>query len=69
MTKQTQAQWILAALKRRKSLTALDIFNGCGSICAAERIRDLRERGYHIVTTMRELPSGKRVGFYSLVKT
>jgi len=67
MTKKSQNEMVLDLLKKGPA-TALDIFKVTGSLCAAERCRDLRERGYNIVTKMIDLPSGKRVGKYFLMK-
>lgn len=66
MTKKTQNDMVLELLKKGP-VTALDIFKKTGSMCAAERVRDLREKGYNIVTKMIDLPSGKRVGKYFLI--
>jgi hypothetical protein len=67
MTKKSQNEMVLDLLKKRAA-TAGDIYFFTGSMCAAERVRDLREKGYNIVTKMIDLPSGKRVGKYFLLK-
>jgi hypothetical protein len=67
MSKKSQTEMVLEMLQNGP-ITALDIFKKTGSLCAAERIRDLRERGYNIITQMIDLPNGKRVGKYFLTK-
>ena len=67
MTKKTQNEMVLDLLKKGPA-TALDIFKKTGSMCAAERVRDCRAQGYNILTKMIDLPSGKRVGKYFLMK-
>lgn len=67
MNKKSQTQMVFEMLQEGP-ITALDVFKKTGALCAAERIRDLRERGFNIVTQMVDLPNGKRVGKYFLVK-
>jgi hypothetical protein len=67
MTKKTQCEMVLDMLQKGP-VTPLDIFKKTGCLTACERIRDLREKGYNIVTKMIDLPSGKRVGKYFLLK-
>ena len=43
----TQTEWILKAMKR-KPITALDAFKGCGCMRLAARICDLRSSGVRI---------------------
>jgi hypothetical protein len=66
MSKKSQTEMVLEMLQKGP-ITALDIFKKTGALCAAERIRDLRERGYNIITEMIDLPNGKRVGKYFLI--
>lgn len=66
MSKQSQTEMVLGMLENGP-ITALDIFKKTGALCAAERIRDLRAKGYNIVTKMIDLPNGKRVGKYFLI--
>lgn len=66
MSKQSQTEMVLGMLENGP-ITALDIFKKTGALCAAERIRDLRAKGYNIVTNMIDLPNGKRVGKYFLI--
>lgn len=67
MSKKSQTEMVLEMLQKGP-ITALDIFKKTGALCAAERIRDLRERGFNIVTEMFSLPNGKRVGKYFLMR-
>jgi hypothetical protein len=67
MTKKTQCEMVLDMLKKGPA-TALDIFKKTGCLSACERVRDLREKGYNILTKMIDLPSGMRVGKYFLIK-
>jgi hypothetical protein len=66
MNKKTQNEMVLELLKKGP-VTALEIFKKTGSMCAAERVRDLRAKGYNIITNMIDLPNGKRVGKYFLI--
>lgn len=63
--KQTQAEWILDALKRRP-LTALDALDGCNCFRLAARIADLRQAGHHIETETRTLANNKTIAVYHL---
>ena len=65
--KKSQAQLVLDML-HGGPVTALDIFKKTGCLCAAERIRDLRVKGYNIQTNMIETPSGKHVAKYFLMR-
>ena len=64
----SQKSTLLAHLKRGKSITSLEFLKLAKSMTLAERVRDLKEDGYRIKTTMLTLRNGKRVGRYSLVK-
>ena len=66
MNKKSQNHMLLELLQKGPA-TALDVFKKTGSMCAAERVRDLRARGYNIITNMIDLPNGKRVGKYFLI--
>jgi hypothetical protein len=47
----TQENWILGALKKRKTgITAIDALTGCGCFRLAARISDLRKQGHPIIT-------------------
>lgn len=50
MSKQTQKAWVFAQLKKGKTITALDAFNGCGAMRLAALIYDLRNEGHPITT-------------------
>jgi hypothetical protein len=66
MSKKSQNDMVLELLQKGP-VTALDVFKKTGSMCAAERVRDLRARGHIIITNMIDLPNGKRVGKYFLI--
>jgi hypothetical protein len=60
----TQTEWVLKALKRRP-ITALDAFNGCGCMRLAARICDLRSSGVRIKSeTVKK--NGKMFSLYKL---
>lgn len=61
----TQAEWILAALKKGP-VSALDALNGCNCFRLAARISDLRQAGHHIETENKTLPNGKTIAVYHL---
>lgn len=63
--KQTQAEWILDALKRGP-LTALDALDGCNCFRLAARIADLRQAGHEIKTETRTLANNKTIAVYHL---
>ena len=65
--KKSQNEQVLDLLKKGP-VTPLEVFKKVGSLCAAERVRDLRERGYNILTKRLELPNGKTVAQYHLLK-
>lgn len=56
---------ILKHLSRRKAITSMDAFRLMGCTRLAARIRDLREDGYNIATTM-VLKNGKRFASYAM---
>jgi hypothetical protein len=63
----TQSERILDWMTKQPidPLTALTKF---GCLRLAARINDLRNAGHFIVTTTKELPNGKRVAQYSLLR-
>ena len=64
----TQTNQILNYLKEGNSITTLEATNLFQITCLAERIRDLREKGYVINSLMiKDDKSGKRYARYSLV--
>lgn len=48
---QTQTAWVYAQLKRGKTLTAVQAYEGCGVMRLAAIIYALREKGHPILTT------------------
>ena len=61
----TQANQILSALKRGEKLTPLQALRKYGCMRLAARIKDLRDAGYEINTTLTKT-QGSRVARYSL---
>lgn len=61
----TQAAQILAHLKKGRTVTPLEAAMRFGCMCLAERIRDLRDDGHKIETTIIKA-NGKRFARYSL---
>jgi hypothetical protein len=59
----TQAEWILAALKKGP-VSALDALNGCNCFRLAARIKDLRDAGHE--TETRTLANNKTIAVYHL---
>jgi hypothetical protein len=66
MTKKSQNHMLLELLQKGPT-TALDVFKKTGSMCAAERVRDLRELGFNIKTEMVTNANGKRFAMYCLL--
>jgi hypothetical protein len=66
MSKKSQNDMLLELLQKGP-VTALDVFKKTGSMCAAERVRDLRELGYNIKTEMVTNLNGKRFAMYFLL--
>ena len=62
----TQCEAVLAHLQRGETLTPLTAFQLYGTLALHSRIAELRERGNIIHCEMVTVPSGKRVGSYSL---
>jgi len=60
----TQADQILAALKRGERLTPLDAFTEFNCMRLASRISDLKQKGYTIHTRTIKTDSGKSVSEY-----
>ena len=61
----TQTTQILSALKRGEKLTPLQALRKYGCMRLAARIKDLRDAGYEINTTLTRT-QGARVARYSL---
>jgi hypothetical protein len=61
----TQAEWIIAALKKGP-VSALDALNGCNCFRLAARIKDLRDAGHEIETENRTLANNKTIAVYHL---
>lgn len=53
---------------RHDTITAFEALQLYGCFRLAARIKDLREAGHQIHTTMIEVPTGKRIAEYSLIK-
>lgn len=64
----TQNQMILDWLKEGKTLTQLVALGMFNCMRLASRINDLRNDGHDILTIWRDLPNGKRIGEYKLIK-
>ena len=67
MSKQTQNEQVLNLLMQGP-ITALDVAIKVKCLTCAERIRDLRQRGFNITTTMHTGPTGKRYAIYRLIR-
>ena len=65
MKEATQTDIILAELEAGKTITALEAFNLCGTLCLSSIIFQLRDRGYNVVTEMVKR-NGKTFAEYSL---
>ena len=76
MSTTSQNREILAHLKSGQTITALEALKFFGTLRLAARIKDLRDSGYQIHTTMVDVigiaPDGtsndKRVAEYTLIK-
>lgn len=60
-----QVDAIFEHLKRKGSITAMEALEKFGAFRLAARVKDLRDEGYNIRTTMIETPTGKRVARYT----
>lgn len=65
---ENQNKLILLHLKHKGSITALDALGKFQCFRLASRIFDLRQDGHEIHTTREELPSGKKIARYFLIK-
>ena len=63
----SQTNQILAHLKNKNGITAFEALDRFGCFRLAARIKDLREAGNNIETTMIETDQGKRVARYFLI--
>jgi hypothetical protein len=61
----TQNEWIMSAMKKRP-ITALDAFKGCGCLRLAARVSELRDTGIQIETNMTRTKTGKMIAAYTL---
>ena len=66
--KYTQKSWIVSQLKKGRILTALQAFDGCGTMRLAAYIHDLRAEGNNILTKMVYRKDGTQYATYKLVK-
>ena len=64
----TQSDLILDHLKQGKTLTSLEALDKMNCFRLASRISTLKKEGYNIESKMIELPSGKHVAEYRLVR-
>ena len=62
----SQADMILADMKRGQSITPIDALNNYGCFRLSARIYDLKEEGWPVWMDLVETPSGKRVASYYL---
>jgi hypothetical protein len=62
----SQSALILAYLQSGHTLTPIEALNRFNCFSLSQRITELRRRGYQIITTMVDVPSGKRVAEYRL---
>jgi Helix-turn-helix domain len=62
----SQSSRILAHLQAGHTLTPIEALNRFNCFSLSQRITELRRRGYQIITTMVDVPSGKRVAEYRL---
>ena len=66
MSRISQCDSILAALKRGQVITPLDAMQDFNCMRLAARINDLRAMGHEIITHDKHAPSGKRFAGYSM---
>ena len=64
---ETQEKMILAHLRRGRSITAMDALQQYQCFRLAARIKDLRDAGYNIITTMETVGDKKQIARYSLI--
>jgi hypothetical protein len=64
----TQKEKILEHLKTRRQLTPLEALRRFGCFRLAARVKELREDGHHIHTTLVEVDHDTRVASYLLIK-
>jgi hypothetical protein len=62
----SQCSKILAHLQEGKTLTGMDALTLFGCWALAQRVKELRDDGHPIKTTMIKTPSGKHIAEYSL---
>lgn len=65
----TQAEQILAALKRGRAITPLEALNEFGCFRLAARVGELREQGHAIAVEKVTADNGKRFARYRLGRT
>lgn len=65
----TQKEQILRHLKKRTTITPLEAFHLYGIYRLSEYVRQLREEGHNITTSMKNAPNGKRYGEYKMEQT
>ena len=64
---ENQEQMILAHLKRGRSITAMDALQQYQCFRLAARIKDLRDAGHNIITTMETVGDKKQIARYTLI--
>ena len=62
----SQNEWVLAALQEGP-ITPMDALRGCGCLRLAARVRELRQQGHNIVSTL-VTENGKAFARYTLAK-
>ena len=65
---QTQVQRVLTELKRGRILTPVLAYHQIGTMRLAAIIHVLRNRGYNILTEIKETKDGKQYAAYKMVK-
>jgi len=62
----SQNQWVLQALQKGP-LSPIEALQGCGCLRLAARVRELRQQGHNIVSTL-VTENGKSFARYTLAK-
>ena len=66
MNPSSQNFWLLAQLKKKRRITAMDAMKEADCMRLSARVYDLRERGYNVHTENLHLDNGKTIGRYFL---
>lgn len=62
----SQNNSILEYLKQGNSITALEALKSFQCMRLASRVNDIKNMGYEVISSMIEIPSGKKVASYRL---